>query len=1102
MTPEQFQLVSRLFESACRLDADEVEGFLREHCGHDTDLERQVRDLLRHDATPLAFGEGSSAGAGAYVLAQELAGGSNPKSVISAPQLDRVGRCRIVRTIASGGMGTVYEAVQDNPERTVAIKILRRGIASPSALRRFEYEAAVLSRLRHPAIAQIHEAGTHDDDGHHVPYFVMEHVTDGQPITRYARSENLTTASKLALFVTVCDAVHHGHQKGIIHRDLKPGNILVDRSGQPRVIDFGIARSTDADVALTTQHTEVGQLVGTLQYMSPEQCQADPHDLDTRSDVYSLGLVLYELLCGSKPYDVTASPLPEAVRLVRDATPPRLSHYGAEFRGDLETIVHKALHKDRVHRYASASELRQDIERYLDGRAIAARPPSAAYQMRCLIGRHKALFASLGTILVILIAAVVFSSVMYMSAHTSGLAAKQAEQSALQRKAQAEAVTDFLSDMLASSNPMRRPGEDVRVRDLLDRASEDVAASLKDQPLVEATLRATIARAYMALTMPHQAQPHADAAFAIRTTELDSDDLDVAESLGILARLNYDLGNYLEGTAQIQRALSIQQQHLGQQHTDVAQSLLLAGLLNWAQGSYAEAENDVRTALNIQQALFEPDHPEVSDCLHMLGLTLRANGQWREGEEAYRRALALRRDHYGPDHPKVATTLNNLAVLLRVNARDYAAAVECFREALRIRRRALGPKHEHIASTLRNLGRLLLLLQHFDEAEALLNEALEMRRELLGSEHPYALNALDDVSAVLTARGDYATAEPRKREALALAKRRYGDKDLALIRYMHNLAWTLAGLAQYDEAEELYLAALRLSEDERGPDHGLNLTLLRHLLDLHLVQGHFERARAIAENLMSRYHRIAKAPEASTKQRISYAGMLLTCSMVVMRDADHALAITRQAIELAGDEEVEMLYTLMVAQNDTGDVAAAQQTSERMLALIPDPAHDAFGEAQARVATVMESRGDWTDAEPLRRALLMRQTEEFPEGHGLIGDAQLELGVNLIEQHQFDEAVALLTLALDSHTTHLTEDHWRIAEVRCAYGAAVAGQGHDDEAERLLQSCARLASRSDAPYRRRTPALRRLVLFLESHGRTDEAAPWRRVLEQTRDVAN
>ena len=293
----------------------------------------------------------------------------------------RIGRFHIKSVVASGGMGTVYLAMQDEPRRHVALKLMKHGIASRSALRRFKFEAQLLARLRHPGIAQIYESGTHDDGTGGVPYFAIEYVPGALPLTTYARERKLDIGERLELFAEVCDAVAHGHQKGIIHRDLKPANILVDSHGRPKIIDFGVARATDSDLAVTTLQTDLHQIIGTLQYMSPEQCGNDALDIDTSSDVYGLGVVLYELLCEQLPYDISDSLLPAAVETIRTQEPARPSTINRALKGDLETILLKALNKGRDRRYRTAADFGDDIRRYLNDEAIVARPPSLAYQV-------------------------------------------------------------------------------------------------------------------------------------------------------------------------------------------------------------------------------------------------------------------------------------------------------------------------------------------------------------------------------------------------------------------------------------------------------------------------------------------------------------------------------------------------------------------------------------------------------------------------------------------------------------------------------------------------------------------------------------------------
>lgn len=382
MQSNDWNKIRELFDSISRQPKESRQRALAELCPDDPDLQAEVLSLIEYE---------ERAGPGFLTPSSVSKPGANsPDPFIGR----RIHKYQIIDAIAYGGMGAVYRAQQDNPARIVALKLMRAGFDSSSAKRRFEYETQVLARLRHPKIAQIFEAGTFNPsrDGEGVgpalPYFVMELVPEAKKITQYARDANLESRKRIELFLQACDAVQHGHQRGVMHRDIKPANILVDSTESVKLIDFGVAKATDSDVAATTLRTDVGQMVGTIQYMSPEQCEADPLSLDVRTDVYSLGVVLYELLCDQLPYDVSSLPLPSAARSVCETIPARPSAVARSLRSDLELVLLKALEKDRAQRYQSVADLARDLRHYLNREPIEARKPSVAARIKFLTRRH------------------------------------------------------------------------------------------------------------------------------------------------------------------------------------------------------------------------------------------------------------------------------------------------------------------------------------------------------------------------------------------------------------------------------------------------------------------------------------------------------------------------------------------------------------------------------------------------------------------------------------------------------------------------------------------------------------------------------------------
>ena len=504
MNSSQHERIKEIFLAATELPEAERNAYIDHACAGDAAIRAEVMSLLTHDDTVAdAFSDDQLA---AMRSALEMAVGSNvtDSDRLEMPSFSdiptRVGRYDILSVLGHGGMGMVYEARQDNPQRIVAVKVIRPGLATQRIMQRFEHEAQALGRLQHPGIAHIYEAGIAEVESKselrsRQPFIAMELIR-GQSLVAYARDKKLSTTARLTLLASVCDAVEHAHTQGVIHRDLKPSNILVDASGQPKILDFGIARLTNSDVQMTTMHTNVGQLVGTLPYMSPEQVTTTSQTLDRRSDVYALGVILYEMLAGKLPHDLHSRSIPEAVQVIQNTEPSRLSSFSTVFRGDVETIVSKALEKDPARRYQSAGELAADLRRHLTDQPITARPPSTFYQFQKFARRNKPAVIGVAAVLVVLVAGVITTSIGMVRARSAqSLAQSRLEESELAKR-ETEAVNDFLNQILYAADPARYGGREMTVREALDEAAAHIDEFATDTPAIKAAIYLAIGKTY------------------------------------------------------------------------------------------------------------------------------------------------------------------------------------------------------------------------------------------------------------------------------------------------------------------------------------------------------------------------------------------------------------------------------------------------------------------------------------------------------------------------------------------------------------------------------------------------------------------------------
>ena len=909
---EREQRVQRLARAALELQPSERASFL-EALADDHSLREEVESLVSsYEQGDTAIEQGSSdrlAKQSTRVRGEAGSAVRLKREGIDLSVGDRVGPYRIVRQVGRGGMGVVFEAEQEEPvRRTVALKLIKWGMDTREVIARFESERQALALMNHPYIANVLDAGATEEGR---LYFAMEYVK-GVPITAYCDQQRLTINERLELFTRVCEGIQHAHQKGILHRDIKPSNVLVsiqDDAPVPKIIDFGLAKAISQRLTEKTIYTELGQMVGTPEYMSPEQAQLTNLDIDTRTDVYSLGVMLYELLVGARPFEDTnrrQEAFYEVTRRIREDDPPRpsarLSSLGGgstqaaekrrvelpvlekQLRGDLDWVTMKALEKDRVRRYGSAVDLANDVHRYLRNEPVQARPPSLGYTVGKFVRRNRVVVAAA----CIVVAAVLIG----LAAATAGFVQASRERDLAEKaRHESEAVTGFLAGMLAAADPAEL-GKDVTVRQVLDQAGSSLGEQFADQPLIEARLRGTIGETYEGLGLYNEAEPHLRRALEIQT-ELQPEDrteklkamhdlallyrkqgrLEEAEPLTVealegarralgeehpqtlaathsLASLYQDQGRYEEAEALYLATLEIRRRVLGEEHDDTLSTKNNLGWFYKELGRFDEAETLLAGSLELHRRVLGAEHPDTLVAMNNLGSLYSTAGRYAEAERLYVDALELCRRLLGQDHPYTLANLNNLAGLYSDQGR-YDEAGELLAEALQVQRRTLGDEHSDTLTSLVNLAVLRARQGRLDEAETLLAEALETRRRVLGREHPDTLYTMSILAAMLGRSGKYAQAEVLLRETYEVERRVLGLENIDTLYALGSLAYTLCEQGQFAEAEShfaLFDDAARKALPDNNP---IALTFRGRHGNCLTRMGDYERAEARLLDVLS-----------------------------------------------------------------------------------------------------------------------------------------------------------------------------------------------------------------------------------------------------------
>jgi serine/threonine-protein kinase len=875
MTNERWERVAELFEQALEREEGERTAFLEEACAEDEDLLREVRSLVAADGRSHSLFEGVALDA--VSLLDEVARDTEALLGVLDRSGARVGPYRLLRRLGAGGMGEVYLAEREDGQfrRHAALKLIKPGLDTERVVRRFRAERQILARLQHPNIARLFDGGVTEAG---LPYFAMEYV-EGEPIDVYCDRRRLSIDERLALFTTVCRAVHFAHSNLVIHRDLKPENILVadgeDGRAVVKLLDFGIAKVLEEDGAATL--TQAGGRVMTPAYASPEQVRGEA--VSTATDVYSLGVVLYELLAGCRPFGAegaSSEALSAAILTEEPERPSTVVAHASETRagasgedvgharslplerlrrrlsGDLDVICLKALRKAPGRRYGSAESFGSDVERHLAGLPVTARPDTLVYRTRKFVGRHRRGVLTAAAVTLLVAALVAFYTVRLAAERDH--ARVEAEKSA--------AVASFLEDLFAVANPSESRGATVTAREILDAGAQRIEEDLAGQPDVQVEMMTVIARVMHGLGLYEEEKRMLESALVIAQGRPDGGEA-IPSIMKQMGRLWMKRGDYVKADSLFRLALDGYARRFGAESMEAVGVLNDLGVALKEQYRLEEAETVYRQALAINRRIGE-DTLALSVSMNNLAELYRRMENFPAAESLHRENLALARRIYGEPHPNVAASMNNLALTL-IAQEKLEEAEPFFRASLRMRQTLYGADHPDLAPGYRNLGGLMKSLGKYASADTLYHRALAINRKHFGADHPRVLSDVNVIGSLKKAEGDYDAADSLFRYVLALREKRLGPDDPLLAQAVNNVASVLSARGDHAGAAVQYRKALDLWRRATGGRNTRTAFILDNVASALEKQGAYARAEGFMKERIDLLTELVGAEDRRTR---------------------------------------------------------------------------------------------------------------------------------------------------------------------------------------------------------------------------------------------